>query len=157
MLKKLLLISLVTLSLFGVEIIINKSSELINLSSLTRDDIKETVFDSSTGLLWQDSTSVKSVHKNWSKAKAYCQTLSFAGHNDWFLPSIEQLENIVDVKQYNPAIKNSFKYAISSDYWSSTGYDNSSNDAWYVNFTYGSSDINGKAHKYYVRCAWTGQ
>jgi hypothetical protein len=157
MLQKLLLTVMLTASLFGVEIVINKSLRLIDINTMIRDNTKEIVYDSETNLSWQDDVSVKSVKKTWVDAKSYCKNLNFAGYSDWFLPTISQLESLVDTNRYNPAIKKEFKNTISSYYWSSSPNVSYSNDAWYVNFEYGSSYDYGKVNSHYVRCARAGQ
>jgi len=160
MLQKLLLSTMLTASLFGVEIVINKSQvipETPKKSFFIRDSLKEIVTNTTTGLIWQDDTSVKSVIKNWSDAKRYCKNLNFAGYSDWFLPTISQLESLVDTKRYNPAMKKKFKNIISSYYWSSSSNVSNSNAAWYVYFKSGHSGNYYKASNYYVRCARAGQ
>ena len=160
MLQKLLLSTMLTLSLFGVEIVINKSQEIPQIpqkSPFVRDSAKEIVTNIKTGLVWQDDASVKSVIKNWSDAKHYCKNINFAGYSDWYLPTISQLESLVDTKSYNPAIKKEFKNVISSGYWSSSPGVSDSSSAWHVYFEYGNSSYYGKANNNYVRCARAGQ
>ncbi len=157
MLQKLLLTAMLTASLFGVEIVINKSQEMYKKPTFVRNSSKEIVTNTKTGLMWQDDTSVKNVKKTWSEAKSYCKNLNFAGHDDWFLPTISQLESLVDTKRYNPAVKKEFKNIISSNYWSSSPYVLDSYNAWYVNFMYGGSNDYYKTYNYYVRCTRAGQ
>jgi len=160
MLQKLLLTAMLTTSLFGVEIVINKSqviSKIPKKSPFVRDNSKEIVTNIKTGLIWQDDASVKSVTKDWSDAKRYCKNLNFAGYSDWFLPTISQLESLADTKRYNPAIKKEFKNVISSRYWSSSPDVSNSSSAWNVYFKYGYSYRNRKTYNYYVRCARAGQ
>ena len=153
MLQKLLLTAILTASLFGVEIVINKSQDIYKNATFVRNSIKEIVTNTTIGLVWQDDTSVKSVRKTWSGAKSYCKNLNFAGYSDWFLPTISQLESLVDNKKYNPAIKKEFKNSVSSNYWSSSSYVSDSRNAWYIYFEYGGSNYNLKSFNLYVRCA----
>ncbi len=155
MLKKLLLTTLLTLPSLGYEIVIDKTSAVpIVLNSFTRDNTKEIVINDKTGLMWQDDASVK---RTWSEAKNYCKSLNHAGFSDWYLPSISELESLVDTKKYNPAINSSFKHTISSFYWSSSSFVSSSSGAWHVDFKYGGSYDYNKTNGYYVRCARAGQ
>ena len=112
--KKILLTILLSISIFGADIAKDKTS------SLTRDDVKEIVSDSTTGLMWQDNSAANTLKTNWYKAKNNCDNLVHAGFDDWYLPSIKDLNTIVDITAYNPAIKKGFKNVISSSYWSSS-------------------------------------
>ena len=76
--------------------------------------------DKATGLVWQDNSDAKNVQKDWSGAKGYCQNLTLEEKSDWRLPTIKELQSIVDIKKFNPAIKDGFKNVASNDYWSSS-------------------------------------
>ena len=49
--------------------------------------------DIATGLMW---TKKGKGNLNWKQAIAYCQNLQLAGHSDWRLPRIEELQGIYD-------------------------------------------------------------
>ncbi len=53
-----------------------------------------TVSDRASGLMWQliDDGNVR----NWEDALAYAEGLELAGHEDWRLPNIKELQSIVD-------------------------------------------------------------
>ena len=79
----------------------------------------------------------------WHEALTYCENLEFAGHTDWRLPNVRELQSIVDYGRTRPAIDPVFG-AESAGYWSSTAsyvYINGANEewymAWYVNFVGG--------------------
>ena len=158
MLQKLLLTAMLTASLFGVEIVVNKTQSIPKKPIFMRDSAKKIVTNTRTGLMWQDDASVKSVEKTWKDAKRYCKNLNFAGYNDWFLPTISQLESLADTKSYNPSIQKEFKNTVSNYYWSSSPDVSDSNDAWSVYFKDGSSyNYSHKTTKRYFRCARTEQ
>ncbi len=121
----------------------------------------DVVIDNATGLEWQDNESIK---KPWDEfegdtAANYCAILQLGDHDDWRLPSIEELLSLVDYSQYKPSIaKGVFDY-ISTDvnYWSSTTYVDFISSAWYGNFSNGSSDYGTKSSRDYVRCVRNGQ
>ena len=104
------------------------------------------------GLQWQDSSEVESVKRDFAGAKRYCGELSLAGFSDWRVPSIKELQSIVDIKKYKPAIKSGFKYTALGDYWSSTPHARYSDSAWDVNFEKGYTGYDNKKDKYFVRC-----
>ena len=156
MIKKILLATLITLPLIAYEIIIDKTSQVGKKSTLTRDNSKEIVIDR-TGLMWQDDSRAKSVELDWEGAKAHCQNLTHRGYNDWYLPSISELESLADYTK-SPAIKEGFKNVASSYYWSSSLGVSDSKGAWGVYFRDdGYSGSYNKTYKYYVRCARAGQ
>ena len=49
--------------------------------------------DPTTGLCWQDPP--EETTRNWDDAMAYCDGLDVAGHDDWHLPSINELRSLV--------------------------------------------------------------
>ncbi len=53
-----------------------------------------TITDRATGLVWQEADSGKGM--NWQEALAYAEGLTLAGHSDWRLPSVKELQSIVD-------------------------------------------------------------
>lgn len=108
--------------------------------------------DTATGLYWQDDNDAQSVEKSWSEAKTYCANLSLDGHDDWRLPSYNELLSIVDYNRYDPAIVPVFENTASNDYWSSSAYVDDSSDAWYVDFKSGFTYNSVKSSSSHVRC-----
>lgn len=125
------------------------------------DNGESTVTDTCTGLMWQKDTADvnndQQIDSNdrlsWCEALAYCQDLEFAGHDDWRLPNVRELQSIVDYGRWNPAIDPVFG-VVSSWNWSSTSYANAPPDAWIVNFSNGYFDVS-KDNGNYVRAVRT--
>jgi hypothetical protein len=100
-----------------------------------------TVTDNCTRLMWQKHTAEANGDGNlndqdrvlWCVALAYCENLSFAGHDDWRLPNVRELQSIPDYGQRKPAIAPVFS-AFSYAYWTSTSYWGNPRFAWYVDF-----------------------
>jgi len=126
--KKLLILLLVTTSIYA--------SDTVTVGNLE----------------WQDDSAAKSNKMTWQDAIDYCQELNFNGHNDWSLPNIKELQSIVDVGRYKPAIKKNFKNVASSYYWSSSQYVSDAKYAWGVGFEGGYTYDYSKSSEYYVRC-----
>jgi hypothetical protein len=146
--------------LMASEIVIDatqKIPEEVKYKAFVRDNAKNVVRDRARGLMWQDDASVKSVVKNWNEANDYCKNLNFAGYKDWHLPSISELETLIDTTKANPAIVPGFQNTVSDDYWSSTAGVSGSGGAWGVGFGGGGSGYHGKGNSYYVRCVRAGQ
>ena len=58
------------------------------------DNHDGTITDLATGLMWTQTDSPKAM--NWQQALAWCENLTAAGHSDWRLPNIKELQSIVD-------------------------------------------------------------
>jgi len=109
--------------------------------------------DNKTGLMWQDNSTAKNTKKDWQGALALCSQLRLAGHDDWRLPTIKELEKVINLSQDNPAIKEGFKNVGGSGYyWSSTEHESSKEFAWMMNFKRGYEYNNYKTYERYVRC-----
>jgi hypothetical protein len=106
-----------------------------------------TILDTTTNLLWQQSHSEEKMC--WEEAKEYCKSLTLAGHSDWRLPTIEELETLID-KKYKPSIDPIFK--CNPDwYWSSSTYDSYPDDAWLVYFDGGNVNNDNEVSGGFVR------
>jgi len=120
--------------------------------SYTRDDVNEIVTDNVTGLEWQDTPEAETTQLAWQDSVDYCTALPLDG-GGWRLPSIEELDTLVDVGRYDPsATEGIFNHIFFSSYWSSTTYAYNTDLAWFVFFRYGGSTRNTKMNSYYVRC-----
>jgi hypothetical protein len=86
-----------------------------------------TMSDRFTGLMWLGS----SASMNWDAAMTYCANLSYAGYDDWSLPSLSQLSRMSSHYQL---------FNLSSSCWSTKSGEPDSRFAWLVRLstkTYG--------------------
>lgn len=103
-----------------------------------------TVTDHCTGLQWQKDTADTNGDGQlnggdfiqWCDALAYCENLSFAGHDDWRLPNVRELQSILDYGRSLPAIDPVFR-ARSDVHSSSTSRVDPADSKWYVIFERG--------------------
>jgi hypothetical protein len=120
------------------------SSGCPNDSSRFTDHGNGTVTDNCTGLMWQkesadvnDDGNVDDLDRvTWCEAIAFCGKLSFAGHADWRLPNVRELQSIVDYGEGGP-IDPVFRLAPGDAfllYWTSTSNAPDPASAWYVDF-----------------------
>ncbi len=58
------------------------------------DNGDKTITDKATGLMWSQADSGEGME--WEEALAYAESSTLAGHNDWRLPNIKELQSIVD-------------------------------------------------------------
>ena len=109
--------------------------------------------DSKTGLMWQDNSAAKYEQKDWRGAMVFCRQLYLAGHDDWRLPNVKELIQILSIKPRDGGMKKGFEYVGDSGYyWSSSEHESSEEFAWMMNFKRGYEYSNYKTYKRYVRC-----
>ncbi len=118
------------------------------------DNQDGTVTDTCTGLMWQkdtadingDGTYTREQDRvTWQQALQYCESLEFAGHSDWRLPNVRELQSIVDYGRYGPSIDPVFSvWAESWWYWSSSTGAGHPDYAWGVDFVGGSVPVDYK-------------
>lgn len=94
------------------------------------------------GLMFS-ATSVIDSGVPQEQCEAACKALTLAGYSDWDLPTIDELQLLVDRSRHDPAIDTDFFRDIQSDwYWSKTPAAWSSASAWGVSFSYGLVSVN---------------
>ena len=87
-------------------------------TKLFTDNDDGTVTDNMTGLMWQQVDDDR--RKNWEGALEYCESLDLAGHTDWRLPQIKELNSIVDYTRTYPAIDTTYFPVTKSKYYCSS-------------------------------------
>ena len=127
-------------------------------------------------LMWQKETLEEMT---WYDAMEYAKNLRLGGYDDWRLPTIEELEEVVsscgginikcvdddwgemiDKNEANKSYQECYKSKgfTSSYYWSSTASAYYSPNVWVVSFYDGSSNYYyKKENELYVRCVRAGQ
>jgi len=137
-------------------------------SSYIRDDINNIVIDTSTGLIWDDSSNINYNYKTdssnrnyWLGAIDHCENSNLANITSWRMPNINELKSIINYTNKNPSTYIEFSRALFNTndtihYWSSTTRLDVPNQAWYVNFYNGLVSYDNKDGNnlpaVYVRC-----
>lgn len=126
-----------------------------------------TVTDNSTGLIWKRCSEGLSGAKcedgtvktyNWKEAKNAAETSKFAGRQDWRLPTIKELDTIVEYQCSMPAINQTvFPATPALNFWSSSLYSGYPNGAWNLNFNDGVRDSCSMNYSLYVRLVRSGK
>ncbi|HYC57804.1 MAG TPA: DUF1566 domain-containing protein, partial [Candidatus Binatia bacterium] len=119
-----------------------------------------TVTDNVSGLMWEKHSDDGSIHDKdntytWDNSFTKVATLNsmvFAGHNDWRLPNVVELQSLVNHGAANPSTFSAFNTGCvatctvtscsctqSEHYWSSNTFQNVPANALYVNFVGGTS------------------
>jgi hypothetical protein len=119
-----------------------------------------TVRDSDTGLVWKQSS--EPDRYTFESAKTRCEDQSFAGHDDWRVPSLTELQTLVD-ETVVPADNGDaattgridlakFPDTPGEPYWSSSAYLGDPKLAWFVDFRPGYTFGYDRSTPYRVRC-----
>ncbi len=127
-----------------------------------------TVTDTKTQLMWKVCTEGQtwnagacegdSSRVNWQTALQTANDENFAGHSDWRLPNIKELQSLVAFNCTDPSINSTiFPKTAASGYWSSSPGADYSNVAWGVNFYYGDDNDAYRNNTYFVRVVRSGQ
>lgn len=97
----------------------------------------EIVVDNFTRLTWQRASSAVMTS---SEAAALCAALTLAGSTEWRLPSIKELQTIVDETRTSPAIDTTaFPDTPAEEFWSSSNRVNSGTVIATVDFNVGNT------------------
>lgn len=137
-----------------------------------------TITDEATLLTWEKLSDDGSIHDkdntySWYAAFetkiAMLNSQNFAGHSDWRLPNRFELETLIDLGRVNPAIDPAFNTACgagcdvvtcsctrSTNFATSTSYQNDPAKTWYVSFFDGNAFSGSKTGSYWVRAVRGG-
>lgn len=115
--------------------------------------IMSTWLDPETGLEWQCESPGE---MSWLDALAYSRELELDGKTDWRLPTVSELETLLDrsVLHYElrPIVREEVPFRDSLSYWSSTTFRDGTKNAWIVMFDGGYVLSYDKKNAYHVRC-----
>lgn len=114
----------------------------------------DVVVDHYTGNMWQDNI-VKKL--NWNDSVEYCDDLILRGYDDWSIPNIDILEEIID-DTLSPQISQVFQIREGGSHWSSTMREGNWYQPMIVTFSRGSVGSSlSRDYNFYVRCVRAGQ
>jgi hypothetical protein len=131
-----------------------------------------TITDLVTRLVWEKKSDDSSIHDkdatySWSAAYstfiAGLRTTAFAGHTDWRLPNVKELQSLVNYEVGAPALSLAFNTGCAPGcsvttcscaetfYWSSTTAQDDPSGAWLVSHVFGNTNSESKATLQLVR------
>ena len=111
------------------------------------DGLHTTVTDVKTLLTWQADPAPTQL--NWGDGYTYCQGLG----PGWRLPTVVELETLIDETQITSAVDPStFPDAPDDFYWTSSFFDSDSGNAWFVSIGAGNTYWNPTDTLWHVRC-----
>lgn len=134
---------------YGEATLVDCNDPLTTFAITYIDNGNGTVSDINTGLIWQQVGS--NSWYTWQGAINYCSELELGGSPSWRLPSLIELESIVDSTGV-PAMINPVFSSAPSNYWSSTSHAEDPDLAWRVSFSSGVPHGWEKLSHSYVRC-----
>ena len=125
---------------------------LLILSLIASLNAKGVTLDTGTSLLWQDNGDVKNKLFTYEQAQVYCASLVLENHSDFRIPTVRELQTIVDYRNYNPAIFKGFLTPVSDEFWTSTPFAYSKGSFWTVDFKKGTIKPAGERYDKNLRC-----
>jgi hypothetical protein len=109
--------------------------------------------DPKTGLEWQCESPSEMI---WHAALEYADSLILDGKNDWRLPSVSELETLLDrgvlYYELRPIMREDVPFRDTLSYWSATTFEDHTNNAWIVMFDGAYVLSYYKSNAYHVRC-----
>ncbi len=112
-----------------------------------------TWIDPETRLEWQRESPGE---MSWYEAQGYSKSLSLDGKRDWRLPSLAELESLLNRTKARadgrPPMREEVPFRDHLSYWSSTTFEHHTKNAWIVMFDGAYVLSYYKSNLYYVRC-----
>jgi len=109
--------------------------------------------DPGTGFEWQCESPGEMT---WYEAQEYAKSLSLEGKNDWRLPTLAELESLLDRTRARPEgrppMREEVPFRDELSYWSSTTFERDKKNAWILMFDGAYLLSYYKSNLYHVRC-----
>ena len=123
-------------------------------NNLERGKVKSPTWtDPKTTLEWQCESGGE---MSWNKALQYAQSLSLGGKDDWRIPTVLELDTLLDRKtlfdKMRPDMRKEVPFRDTLSYWSSTTFAEHTKNAWMVMFDGAYVLSYYKTNHYHVRC-----
>ena len=109
--------------------------------------LEPTVIHKTTGLEWQKAFG---SDLTWQQSITYCETLDYAGHTDWRLPNVKELQSLINNEIINPC--SDFPNMPSVGFWSSSTSMTDTGQGWVVGFVSAAVYPYAKTDTYPARC-----
>jgi hypothetical protein len=80
---------------------------------------RSTWHDPMTGLQWQCESPGE---MSWNAACQYARRLHLGGKTDWRVPTVKELESLLDRRVYRPVMRKEIPFRDELSYWSQTTF-----------------------------------
>ena len=124
---------------------------MLFLNAIEYEKSTNIVIDKNNKLMWQDNEEVTQYLETSITAKVYCENTILNGYIDWRVPTLNELINIIELKNKN-AIQAKFKFVNPNIYLSSTSFIEDDSLLWGINFKTGLIVRDQKNNENYIRC-----
>ncbi len=116
------------------------------------DDNDGTIVDTKTNLIWLKNAN-RFGKQTWEKAAECCHSLDTEFLSGWRLPTVKELQSLVDYNHYCPSLpsNNPFIDVQLYTYWSNMPVTDNRFNVWYVSLRDGNF---GTINKTYFLCVW---
>lgn len=112
----------------------------------------------SEGLSGNNCESGSATAYTWADALSSAAASTFAGNKEWRLPTIQELDSIIEYKCTMPAVNaDIFPATRISNYWSATPFAGYPGGSWNINFNDGSHESCSKNWSLFVRLVSGGR
>ncbi len=130
---------------------INQLGQLIVYDERTKLYWQDDLYTNDEATAYQDTQTENGKVLLWDNAKSYCKNLDYVGFNDWYLPTKEELESIINMNN-SPTIESAFYSTVGAYFWTSTTSPTDIQQAYSINFNTGSIGTYDKNYNGYIRC-----
>ena len=115
-------------------------------------EAKNVLEDTTTSLLWQDAPINKSALVTYKEATNYCKYLEIGEYKDFRLPTLYELQTLINYENYKPAILDGFTYVENTTYWTTTVFADAKDERWTIDFEKGSRSVKATYYDRHFRC-----
>lgn len=133
---------------------------IISIFTVTYFNVDNVVVNTNSNLMWQDSQDNIRENLVYDDARRYCESLKYASHDDWRLPTIDELQSLIIIDKVQPLNIRVGRYAPISeafennqDIYNVVSSSIKNGNIYFIDFYSGTTkSFFDKKEKYNVRC-----
>jgi len=109
------------------------------------------VIDKKNNLMWQDNIEA-TYEEDITMGNVYCEELVLNGYIDWRLPTIKELQSLLDQEGKEHHLDKTFEFFKKGHYLSNTSNISDTHKYWYIDFKSGRISFKDKKEYGFIRC-----